>query len=269
VYRGFVKIWRKLKEWEWYKHPDTLALWVHLLLSANHKDNRWQGIDVKRGQLITGRHQLSEQTGLSPHKIRSGLKRLKSTSEITIQSTNRFSLITICQYETYSDNLGQDNQPERQPPTNGAPAKRQQSATNKNVKKEKNVKYKKELSIFNSFRGKFPGPKRGNETEFANFKKKHSNWKNILPLLEPALEKQKKARAAKVSADQWVPSQAALAVWINQSRWEIEVESTGQQASDKRCIICGKPSSVTVKGKWLCKSADENGYTECYKKIMA
>ena len=115
-------------------------LFVHLVLSANHKDGKWQGVDIKRGQLVTGRKRLKQETGLSEQTIRTGLTRLKSTNEITIKPTSRFSLITVCNYDSYNSDDFSNNQPTPQELTNNQPASNQQVTTNKNVKKEKNDK---------------------------------------------------------------------------------------------------------------------------------
>ena len=50
--RGWVKSFRKIKDWEWYKKPLTAHLFQHLVREANHKDKMWQGIEIKRGQLV-------------------------------------------------------------------------------------------------------------------------------------------------------------------------------------------------------------------------
>jgi len=107
---GWVKIHRSMLNWEWVSEPDTLCLFVHLLLLANHKKSRWRGVEVERGQCIIGRKKLSKATGLSERKIRTSLKRLKSTSEITSRSTNRFTLITICNYDKYQVTEDQGDQ---------------------------------------------------------------------------------------------------------------------------------------------------------------
>jgi hypothetical protein len=153
--QGWIKLHRKLIEWEWFHQPEMLLVFIYLLLKANHQDGNWQGVPVKKGQLITGRKRLSEETGLSEQKIRGCLNRLKSTSDITIKPTNRFSLITICNYCTYQPDVITVNQPINQPPnqqiTNKQPTDNQQITTNNKVKKEKNVntKTKKPLG-FNS-----------------------------------------------------------------------------------------------------------------------
>ena len=128
-------------EWEWYQDSHMVHLFLHLLLTANHKPQRWKGMTVERGQLITGRLALSEATGISEQTCRTCLERLKSTGSISIRSTNRYSLITINNYERYQDFTSPVNQPDNehgnQQLTSNQPAANQQLTTNKN---DKNVK---------------------------------------------------------------------------------------------------------------------------------
>ena len=98
---GWIKLHRKMIKWEWYKKPEMVHLFLYLLFRANHEDQKWQGIDIKRGQILTGRRKLSFETGISERSIRTCIKRLKSTSELTIETTSRYSLITITNYEFY------------------------------------------------------------------------------------------------------------------------------------------------------------------------
>ena len=141
---GWVKLHRKLIQWEWYQESNMVHLFIHLLLSANHKDGNWKGIDLVRGQLVSGRNKLSEQTGISSQSIRTCLNRLISTSEITIKPTNKYSIITICNYEDYQINNNDTNQPANQPAnqqlTINQPTTNQQLTTNKKEKNVKNVK---------------------------------------------------------------------------------------------------------------------------------
>ena len=138
---GFIKVYRCLMEWEWYHDSHMVHLFLHLLLTANHKPQRWKGMTVERGQLITGRLALSEATGISEQTCRTCLERLKSTGSISIRSTNRYSLITINNYERYQDFTSPVNQPDNehgnQQLTSNQPAANQQVTTNKNDKKVK------------------------------------------------------------------------------------------------------------------------------------
>jgi len=139
---GWIKLHRKFLEWEWFKMPEMVQLFIFLLISANHEVKKWQGIEIKRGEYLTGRESLSLKTGLSQQVIRTCLNRLKSTSEITIKSTNKYSIISICKYDSYQYNLNdanqQINQQTNQQSTSNQPATNQQLTTNKNEKNNKN-----------------------------------------------------------------------------------------------------------------------------------
>ncbi len=98
---GWIKTHRKIIEWEWFTVPNMFHVFSYLLLSANTKDTKFQGLDLKKGQLVTGLFSLKEATGVSIQSLRTCLKRLKSSGEITVKSTNKYSVITICNYSMY------------------------------------------------------------------------------------------------------------------------------------------------------------------------
>lgn len=98
---GWVKLHRKFTKWGWYQKSEMVHLFLHFLLTANHEDGEWQGNKIKRGQFITGLHSLQKDTGISIQKLRTCMEHLKSTSEITIKTTNKFRIITIVKYDYY------------------------------------------------------------------------------------------------------------------------------------------------------------------------
>lgn len=128
---GWIKIHRKILEWEWYDDANTFRLFMHLILKANHKDKNYRGQTVKKGSLLTGRELLSQETGLSIQQIRTCLTRLKSTNEITIKTSRQGTIIQIVKYESYQVVTNE--------PTTNQPITNQQVTTNKNVKNEKEV----------------------------------------------------------------------------------------------------------------------------------
>lgn len=79
---------------------------------------------------------------------------------------------------------------------------------------------------FEVFRKKFPGIKRGLKWELANFKAKHKNYKDIVPLLMPALLKEISWRAGRRHAD-FTPQWKNLKTWLNQSCWSQELPGNG------------------------------------------
>lgn len=101
---SWIKIYRKLLDWEWYDDINTKVLFIHLLLRVNTTDKEWHGMKICRGQLVTSLANLSEETGLSVRKIRLSLDKLESTGELTNKTTNKYSIITICKYDSYQEN---------------------------------------------------------------------------------------------------------------------------------------------------------------------
>ena len=108
---SWIKLHRKFLEWEWYCKSEMVHLFLHLLLKANAEDRRWQGMVIRRGQLITSYDSLHTQTGLSVRTLRTCITILINTGEIERKTTNKFSIITICNYESYQcAEFGNDKQ---------------------------------------------------------------------------------------------------------------------------------------------------------------
>lgn len=100
---GWIKIYNKFLQWEWFDIAEMVQLFLYLLLNANYKDVVWRGVTVKRGQLITSRDKMCKDLRLTDRKIRTCLSRLKTTGEISIKATNKYSIITICKYDEYQN----------------------------------------------------------------------------------------------------------------------------------------------------------------------
>ena len=132
---GWVKLHRKMLEWEWYKNTNVYRVFTHLLLIANHKENKWQGKTIMRGQVITSVGHIGEKVTLSPMQVRTALTKLKSTNEITIVTTPEYSLITINNYDSYQE----DNKQSNKRVTNQQQTNNKQITTNKNDKNDKNI----------------------------------------------------------------------------------------------------------------------------------
>jgi hypothetical protein len=137
---GHIKLDRKILSWEWYQDINTCRLFIHLLLSANHAEGKWQGNLINRGELITGLNKLSEKTGLSVRQLRTCLDKLKLTGEITIKPTNKFSVITICKYNSYQSSKANNDKQKDAPNANDRQTNDTQTTTNNNEKNNKEEK---------------------------------------------------------------------------------------------------------------------------------
>ena len=84
---------------------------------------------------------------------------------------------------------------------------------------------------FDKFRRSYPGTKRGLITEFENFKKKHKDWKYVIPLLLPAIEKEIAWHEEKQRKKEFCPEYKMLQTWINKRCWEQEFDLGDQSMS--------------------------------------
>lgn len=82
---GWIKIHRKLLDWEWYTDSNTKDLFIHLLLTANYEDKKWQGITIEKGSLVTSRQHLAEELKMSEQNVRTSLLKLQKTRRINHQ----------------------------------------------------------------------------------------------------------------------------------------------------------------------------------------
>lgn len=146
---SWIKIFRELLQWEWFQKAEMVQLFIYLLLKANCAERQWQGITVKRGQLATSNATIRQDLRLSEQQIRTCIKRLISTGEITYKSTNRYVIITICNYDKYQEigNLinEQNNELSNDQSTINQRMSNDQSTT---TKEYKNIRNKK---IYNNF----------------------------------------------------------------------------------------------------------------------
>jgi hypothetical protein len=132
--QGWIKLHREILKWEWFQEPAMVQFYIYLLASASHNEYSWKGRTYKMGELPFGFRAASEQTGLSAQTVRTCVKRLKSTHEITIESSPQGSVITILNWDKYqllTNDLTNDQQ-----------TINKRSTLTKNVKNDKNEKNK-------------------------------------------------------------------------------------------------------------------------------
>lgn len=130
---GWIKLHRQILDWEWYSDNNAFRVFMHLILKANHKEKRFKGIELKAGSVVTSRDILSFETGLSVQQIRTSLDKLKSTNEITIETSTKGTIIQVVNYAKYQLSTSEV--------TNEQPTNNQRVTINNKEKKEINTKY--------------------------------------------------------------------------------------------------------------------------------
>jgi hypothetical protein len=129
---GWIKLHRKITDWEWFEDKNTFIVFITLLLMANHKEKKYKGIVIKIGTIVTGRDILARQTKLSVQQIRTALNKLKLTNEITIETSPQGTVIEIVNYKKYQLTTNEI--------TIEQPSNNHQTTTNNNVNKDnKNI----------------------------------------------------------------------------------------------------------------------------------
>lgn len=98
---GWVKLHRKLKDWEWYDDINATRLLIHLLVSVNYEDKYWKGITIKAGSMVLSWATLSHGCKLSVQQCRTAMTKLKSSKEVTINPTNKYQVVTLLKWDKF------------------------------------------------------------------------------------------------------------------------------------------------------------------------
>ena len=107
---GWIKIFRKFTEWEWYTDSFVKSVFIHLLITANYETKRWRGRVIRPGQLITSAQHLAMALNMDRKTVFNALRSLQETKEIEVESKKgRFGylFITINNYNAYQVNEGE------------------------------------------------------------------------------------------------------------------------------------------------------------------
>jgi len=133
--RGYVKLWRKSLDAGWLSNQKLWSLWCWCLMKATYKEYDQivgcQSVHLMPGDFVFGLKSASKELKLSIQSIRTLLDFLKTSGNLTVKSTNKFSIISIVNWETYQQNDFEDNTQINKPLTN-----QQQTTNNKQEVKE-------------------------------------------------------------------------------------------------------------------------------------
>lgn len=132
---GWVKLQREFCDWRYYKDTNVKIVFLHLLINCAFSETGAYGYVLSRGQYLTTVKRLSDELNISQQNVRTALKKLQKSETITLKSTNKFTIITLVNYNAYQDyNLDE------------------QQTTNKQLtsikEEDKNVRYKNVRYIY-------------------------------------------------------------------------------------------------------------------------
>lgn len=136
----YIKLFRNLLNWEWYNDTNTTRVFLHILLNANYKPRRYKGHRIPAGACVFGRKSWAKALGLTEQQVRTAIKHLKSTNEITTKVTNKFTIVTVTKWDLWQMQDGQATTKTTNKLTNNQPTSNQQVTTPKESKKVKKKK---------------------------------------------------------------------------------------------------------------------------------
>ena len=128
----YIKLYYSLLDWAWIHNPNTLVVFIHLLLNANRKDQPYNKDIIHRGEVLCSREFLSKQSGLSIQQVRTALDHLEATGEITQRLVNNICVFRLNNYCKWQDGNKQSNNSSTtyQQTANNSSTNEQQSANN-------------------------------------------------------------------------------------------------------------------------------------------
>jgi len=145
---GYIKLYRQLLNSSVFASQIGLKIWIWCLLKANFKTKfvsikigRGESvIEVERGSFIFGRFVAEDELSIDGSTIYKWIKKLEVENMIAINSNSHYSIITICNYDSYQQNADDEVTTIQQPSSSQVAATQQQSNTTKKEKKDNKEK---------------------------------------------------------------------------------------------------------------------------------
>lgn len=235
MHRGYVKLWRKSLESGLLQNAEAWQLMTWCLLKATHKPHKQlvgsSIIELQKGQLIFGRKKAAEELKTTERKIRTCLKLLENFGFLTIKATNKYSVITLINWDVYQASDQQNDQQGDQETTSKRPASdhKQEHKEQKNEEinsqfsltpdvepKKKERKKKSYDDDYEKFYSAFP--KKAKKAEGQKVWREHKANGKLLPL-SVMLQKLKDCSDEEKWSDRekkYVPS---VWTWLEQDRY--------------------------------------------------
>src|SRR5699024_3037981 len=136
--QGWIKLHRKMMYSNVFQNEKLLKVFIYCIMKATHVDRKQlvgkRFVELKKGQFIFGRKKASVELNMKESTVRDYIDLLKEDEMIKVNYTNKYSLITVVNWELYqheeNENVKQND--------NKMTAEGKQNDTNKNKTKNNN-----------------------------------------------------------------------------------------------------------------------------------
>jgi hypothetical protein len=206
---GYIKLYRSAIEKGWLTNPVLWTFWCYCMLKASHKRITQfvgkQQITLQPGQFVFGRKKAAKELKRSEREIRTCCEVLKKLQNVTIKTTNKFSIITVVNWNTYQGFNDTNDQQNDQQHANNMPQTRSKEL-------------KKTNTLFEDFWKAYPKKRSKGDASKA--------WAKLEPangLYEAIMEKLallKESHEWRKDSGQYVPYPAT---WLRAEGWLDEI----------------------------------------------
>lgn len=152
--RGYAKLWRKTLDSGLLENGPAWQLFGYLLLNAAHRPHRriigGSIFELQPGQVLFSRETAAKKLRLGVQQIRTALKNLQNLEILTINSTNKGTVIFLINWHKYNDEQPAPNQQGNQCLTSGQPAPNQQTDPTNLNNKNGSIKEIKNINIYSA-----------------------------------------------------------------------------------------------------------------------
>jgi len=246
IMKSWVPLARDIKHFEYFTDRNVLQVLIYILTSVNYQDKYWKGVKIKRGQFATSVGRIAADCDLSSRQVRLVLEKLEARKTIQVEATNKYTMITLCNYEDYQENsIGvcqtNDNQKSNKSQSNG-----NQRATT--IQEYNNTP----LHSYNSVTDNNPPtPQGGTTSQNSDLKKEGEGSKD--PVEQQPPEGQKKKGSAQKRKGKWLSPEAWAALAFptmmrNDDDMELAFEFGRIKPAAKRTEISAKRQRNVLNG---------------------
>ena len=235
---------RDIDQYEYFNDSVIIHVLVYILSKANFEDKRWNGIEVKAGQLVCSVGTISFATRLTPMKIRRALERLEMAGTIETETTNRYTIITVCNYASYQQLPNQNNKQS----TNKEQSNSKQ-ITNKQQQLYNNTTVQSDNCTTESMSNTPPTPQGGEPSQNSDLKNEGEGFNN--PVEQQPPEGQKKKGSAQKRKGTGLPVEVfAAKAFPDLMRYDESAEDVLAWVSLREAKARTERAAELIRKKW-------------------
>lgn len=185
---GFIKLNRNIKNWRWYKSPNDLIVFLYILLTAAYEPMECMQHNLERGELIASTRFIASETGLTVQQVKTAIKHLLLTHEITKRSTAKNTVFKVENYDQFIDvNPLINQQITNNQPTANPLLTHCQPSNKKEIQEIQEIQEVKEILLASSV---YTLPAVGGK-KVAISKQQFEKWKELYPAVDVMQELKK------------------------------------------------------------------------------